>query len=99
MNRLALNYLILAICVILSVGCSSVKTAQKQSAAVVVTPSVQKKQCVAHNSLMKIFVSEWLQGNSPPPDVTEVDKTGVTAYLGVAYYASLVGLFVAQAAH
>jgi hypothetical protein len=98
MKMLMLNSLALAVCMILSVGCSSVKPTQPQPAAAVV-PSVQKPPCAAHNSLMRRFVGEWLEGNAPPPGVTEEDKTGIASCLGAAYYASLAGLLIAQAAH
>jgi hypothetical protein len=95
MKKFLLNSLALGVCINLFVGCSSVKPAQKQP-AVAVTPSVQNERCVAHNSLMRGFVRGWLEGNAPPPDVTEQDKTGIASCLGAAYYASVVGLLIAQ---
>jgi len=85
----------LAVCMIVFVGCASVKPAPKQSLAAV-TPAVQKQPGVAHVSLTKRFVRGWLEGKSPPPDVTEEDKTGIAACAGVAYYASMTGLMIAQ---
>ena len=93
-----LNSLALAVCMILLFGCSSVKPAQEHPITAV-APSVQKQPCVAHNSPMNRFVRGWLKGNAPPPDVTEEDKTGIGACAGVAYYASMTGLMIAQIAH
>jgi hypothetical protein len=48
---------------------------------------------------MKRFVDGWLNGNAPPPDVSEKDNSGVAACAGVAYYASMTGLMIAQGLH
>jgi hypothetical protein len=93
-----LNSLALASCIVMIVGCSSVKPTQKQSATTV-PPSVQNQPCVTHNSIMKRFFRGWLEGNAPPPDVTEEDKTGIAACAGLAYDASMMGLLIADIAH
>jgi len=98
MKSSRLNSLSLAVCMMVFVGCSSVKPAPKQSPAAD-TPAVQKQPRVAHISLTKRFVHGWLEGKAPPPDVTEEDKTGIAACAGVAYYASMTGLMVAQIVH
>jgi hypothetical protein len=98
MKQFTLNSLALAICVFLFVGCSSVKPTPKQSSAVV-APSAQKQPCAPYESLMKRFVNGWLAGKAPPPDYTEEDKTGVAACAGIAFYASMTGLLIAQAVH
>src|SRR5450631_230205 len=98
MKRLLFKLLILAGCISLTLGCSSVNPQQKQPVATV-APSVQKRPCVAHNSLMKQFVRGWLEGNAPPPDFKEEDKTGIAACLGAAYWASIAGLLIAGGGH
>jgi len=98
LKRFIFNSLALASCLVLMVGCSSVKPTQKQSAATV-PASVENQPCAAHNSIMQRFVRGWLEGNGPPPDVTEEDKTGIAICAGVAYNASMAGLLIAQIAH
>jgi len=97
MKSIWLISLALAVGLILFVGCASVKPAPKQSPAAD-APAVQKQPGVAHISLTKRFVRGWLEGKAPPPDVTEEDKTGIAACAGVAYYASMTGLMIAQIA-
>ncbi len=87
-------WLSLVMCMTLFAGCSSVKPAPKQSAAVI-TPSVQPQPYVPHNSLWNKFVRGWLNGDAPPPDYKEEDKTGIAACLGVAYWASIAGWLLA----
>jgi hypothetical protein len=98
MKKLMLNSLALIVSMILSVGCSSVKPAPKEPANATI-PSAEKQPCLALNSLMRRFINGWLEGKAPPPDFTEEDKTGIASCLGAAYYASVAGLFVAQAVH
>ena len=86
MKRFMANWLAIAVCVILCVGCSSVQPAQKQPVAAV-APPVQRQLCSTHHGIMKKFVDGWLKGNAPPPDMSEKDNTGVAACLGDAYYA------------
>jgi hypothetical protein len=49
--------------------------------------------------MMKRFVRGWLEGNAPPPDVTEEDKTGIAQCAWIAYQASMGGLLISQIAH
>lgn len=94
MKTLMLNFLILSICMIFFVGCSTTKPAPPPTATAL-HPTVQKQTYVAHNSIFKIFVSEYFEGNAPPPDFKEEDKTGIAACLGSAYWASIAGLLLA----
>jgi hypothetical protein len=99
MKKIILQAAAFAFCLILLVGCATAKPAQKQTEAAAVAPSVRKQPSAAHNSPMRLFVRGWLEGNAPPPDFKEEDKTGIAACLGAAYYASIVGLLIAGAAH
>jgi hypothetical protein len=59
-----------------------------------------KKLCSTHHhGIWKKFVDGWLNGNAPPPDVSETDNSGVTDYAWVAYCASMTGLLIAQGLH
>jgi hypothetical protein len=55
------NWLVVAGCLILCVGCSSLKSSQEQSAAAV-TPPVQKHASAYHDSPMARFVKDFPQG-------------------------------------
>jgi hypothetical protein len=94
MKTLMLNFLILSICMIFSVGCSTVKPAEPPPATAA-APTVHKPTPVAHNSIFNTFVREYFEGNAPPPDFKEEDKTGIAACLGAAYWASIAGLLLA----
>jgi hypothetical protein len=65
MKRLMLNWLVEAACLILCVGCSSLKSSQEQQATAV-TPPVQKQAPSYHNSPMARVVKNWWE--TPPPD-------------------------------
>jgi hypothetical protein len=65
MKRLMVNWLLVAGCLILCVGCSSLKSSQEQSAAAV-TPPVPKHAPAYHDSPLARFVKDWWE--TPPPD-------------------------------
>jgi hypothetical protein len=99
MKKLILHLAVIAFCLILLVGCATEKPAQKKTEVAAVAPSVRKHPCTAQNTLMRRFARGWLEGKAPPPELKEEDKTGIAACLGAAYYASIVGLLIAGAAH
>jgi len=67
MKRFMVNWLVVAVCLFLCVGCSSLKPTQGQSTA---APPAPEKAAAEQNYPMKWFVHGWLTGDAPPPDFT-----------------------------
>ena len=85
MKNLLVNFLA---CLVLCVGCSSVKPEQKPPVAVV--PADQEQIYITHMNFMARFVNGWLK-ESPPPDPCDVDLSDTVAILGALEGKALEG--------
>ena len=90
MKRIMVNWLAVTACLILCVGCSTVKPAQGQPTAAVTTP-VQKQESAPRNYPMEWFVRGWLLGEAPPPDFPQGGDKGGWGWYYVAAMLQILG--------
>jgi hypothetical protein len=76
MKRLMVNWMVVAGCLFICVGCASVKPSQEQQASVVTPP--------AKNYAMVGIIKNWWE--TPPPDFPEASGNSALAW----YYVGLV---------
>jgi hypothetical protein len=78
MERIPVNFLV---CLVLCVGCSSVKPPQNSSA--VVTTAGQSQNGMMNTNFMARFLNGWLKKSPPPePYYTDNNFSDVAAFFG-----------------
>jgi hypothetical protein len=90
MKRLMVNLLVVAACLILCVGCSTVKPAQEQPTDAVTSPA-KKQASATHDYPMEWFVRGWLLGEAPPPDFPEGGNKGGWGWYYVGVMLQILG--------